>query len=153
VSKPKSLLSRFGSALVGAFDPSTGLNGRTFERTQGCWNCVHGNYERAKEKWMQKRHQDLARATGIATSSPLGEQEPRVVNIRRLVDQIDHGIFSGSLTTCTGPGVDANENPVGDFVKNNYLCHKWTGAVGASVAREGQKTDPLPMELEDKKGD
>ena len=80
----------------------------------------------------------------------MGEEDPIVKNIRRMVDNVDHGLASGNLTTCTGRGQDAKGNPVGTFVKSNYLCTNWSGRTGASVAREGQKADDLPMELEDK---
>lgn len=147
---PKSLLKSLGPSLSNAIDPETGLSGRRFERTQGCWNCVHGDFEKAKAVWKERRQADLAIAAGKAIESPLGENEPSVVNIRRMVDAIDTGIATHNLIKCTGKGVDANGNPVGDFVKSNYLCSNWSAAQGASVARAGQKADDLPMELEDK---
>lgn len=132
-------------------DPQTGLVGRRFERTQGCWNCIHGDFEEAGKFWTQKRVEDLQVATRKALESPMGEEDPQVRNIRRMTDAIDQGIRIGSLTRCRGQvGRDAQNNPVGDLVKSNYLCDKWTAKTGASVAREGQKADPLPMELEDK---
>lgn len=146
----KGLFKSLGPALSGALDPNTGLSGRTFERTQGCWNCIHGDHDKAKAVWKDRRQADLAIAARKALESPMGENDPNVVNIRRLVDAIDRGIASGTLTKCTGPGVDSNGNAVGDFVKNNYLCHQWTARQGASVARAGQKADDLPAELEDK---
>lgn len=146
----KSLLKSLGPALAGGLDPQTGLVGRRHERTQGCWNCIHGDFDAAKAYWKQKRQQDLAVATQRALESPLGEQEPSVVNIRRLVDAIDTGLATYNLTRCTGRGTDANGNPVGDFVKSNYLCSNWSARTGASIARAGQKADDLPMELEDK---
>lgn len=136
--------------LSNGLDPETGLSGRTFERTQGCWNCIHCDYDGAKNRWKEQRQRDLTVATSKALESAMGENDPAVVNIRRLVDAIDTGLATHNLTRCSGKGVDANDNPVGDFVKTNYLCRKWTAAQGASVAREGQKADDLPMELEDK---
>jgi hypothetical protein len=147
--KPK-LREFLGDALKGGFDPQTGLVGRRHERTQGCWNCKHSDFDKAKAIWKDKRQADLAIAARKALESPMGEQEPAVVSIRRMVDAIDVGLASYNLTTCTGKGVDANENPLGDYVKSNYLCHKWSAAQGASIARAGQKADDLPMELEDK---
>ena len=67
-----------------------------------------------------------------------------------MVDLVDHGIASGGLGMCLAGGVDRDGNPVGDFVKDVYLCEKWSGAQGASVARAGAAPDPLPAELEDK---
>ena len=151
--KRSSLLKTLGPALNGALDPQTGLVGRRHVRTQGCWNCKHGAgpaFDKAKEVWQGKRQQDLAKATEISIASPLGEEDPTVKNIRHMVNLVDHGLASGNLTMCTGKGRDAKGNPVGDFVKSNYLCDRWSGATGASIAREGQKADDLPMELEDK---
>ncbi len=146
----KSLLKTLGPSLAGGLDPQTGLSGRRFERTQGCWNCIHCDFKRGKEYWLDKREKDLETAVTKATASPEGENDNAVVNIRRMVAAIDQGLAFGTLTKCFGPGVDANDNPVGDFVKSNYLCRKWSAATGASIAREGQKADDLPMELEDK---
>ena len=131
-------------------DSVTGLSNRTFMRTQGCWNCKHGSYELAKSWWKDKRQKDLNEALALSMTSPLGEQDPTCKNIRRMVDMIDHGVASGGLFKCMGHGVDANDNPIGDLVKSSYLCRKWSGAQGATVAREGEKADDLPMELEEK---
>ncbi len=136
--------------LITGLDSRTGLSNRTFERTQGCWNCAHYRPETAKEWWKTKRQQDLQAALSVALESPMKEGDPQVVNTRRMVDAIDVGLATGNLGMCIGKGVDAQDNPVGDLVKSNYLCRKWTGAEGASVARAGQAADPLPMELEDK---
>jgi len=146
-----SLFGKNGKALSSEFDKVTGLNGRTFVRTQGCWNCKHGDFEVARKWWIDKRDQDLQVGVGLSLQSPLGEKDPKVVQIRRAVANIDIAMAQHALTKCTGPGVDANDNPVGDLVKREYLCRFWSAAQGASVAREGQAADPLPMELEDKK--
>lgn len=148
----KSLLKVLGPSLMGAtLDPETGLIGRRFERTQGCWNCIHGDFDGGKDYWKAKRQQDLQIAATKALESPLGEEEPVVKNIRRMVDAIDVGLATGNLIQCRGhKGRDANGNPVGDFCKSNYLCDQWSGKQGASVARDVGKSDPLPMELEDK---
>ena len=132
-------------------DSVTGLNqDRVHERTQGCWNCIHGRSDVARTYWLAKREKDLQIGIQLALESAMGEREPKVVNIRRMVALIDEGVRSGGLIKCIGPGVDANDNPVGDLVKNSYLCRNWSGAQGASVAREGQAPDLLPMELEDR---
>jgi hypothetical protein len=126
------------------------LASRTFERTQGCWSCSHFSYERARDRWFDKRQTDLALAVRIALESPLGEEDPKVVNIRRMVEAVDLGVKAHTLGCCDGTGVDKDDNPVGDLVKSTYLCRLWNGAQGASVAREGQAPDLLPMELREK---
>ncbi len=130
-------------------------NDRIFERTQGCWNCK--NKGDAKAFWSQRRQQDLKRALDIAMSSKLGENHPKVKNIKQMVDKIDHLVAAGALVTCgTGlvrPGRNAKGDPVGDLIAPNCLCGQWSGAQGASIARAGQKPDDLPEELMDKLGD
>jgi hypothetical protein len=37
----------------------------------------------------------------------------------------------------------------GDFVDHRFLCDKWSGVTGASVATEGKPLDKLPDELRD----
>lgn len=120
---------------------------RIFERTQGCWNC--SNSSSANAFWSERRLHDLTRAQGIANDSPDGEKDIKVDNIKRMVDTTDHAIASGALMRCT-KGVTANGDPVGDLVAHNYLCQKWSGMQGASIARAGQKADDLPEELADK---
>lgn len=130
-------------------------NDRVFERTQGCWNCVHGHS--AKEFWTKKRQDDLNIALRISMSSKLGENHPKVMSIRSMVDTVDHGVASQAIMRCgtnlVRPGRTANGQPVGDLVANNYLCDRWSGRQGASIARAGQGPDKLPEELADKLGD
>lgn len=123
---------------------------RIIERTQGCWNCIHFSHDLAIKKWTHKRQQDLSKGLNIAMSSPLKEDDPKVRNIRHMVDTLDKQIAAGVIGTCTNDGETAVGAPVGDFVVANYLCHKWSAAQGASIARAGQKADDLPEEVADK---
>ena len=123
---------------------------RTFERTQGCWNCTGWSRDLAKSWWSDKRQKDLEAALALSLESPLGEKDPKVADLRRMIDKVDHGVASGALGKCVGHGVATNGDPVGDLVVHNYLCSKWNGAQGASAARGGEAPDPLPAELEDK---
>lgn len=120
------------------------------ERTQGCWNCRHHSHDEAVKFWSRKRQVDLAAGLAIAMESRLGEDDPKVRNIRVMVDKLDRGIASGTIGKCLGEGETAAGEPVGDFVVTNYLCHKWSAAEGASIARAGQKADDLPEEIMDK---
>lgn len=117
---------------------------RVFERTQGCWNCKHSSS--GTQFWEERRLHDLARAKGIASGSLLGENHQKVLNIRRMVDQLDHQVAAGNLRRCT-TGRTPDGTPVGDLVAHNYLCTRWSAAEGASMARAGQKADKLPEEL------
>ncbi len=125
---------------------------RVVERTQGCWNCKHFiQGETAKAAWNSARARDLQTALGIVRENPeQGENHPKVLNIRRMVNLLDHAIAQGEAGVCGGKGVLEDGKPVGDFVASTLLCRKWSGAQGASVARAGQKADDLPMELAEK---
>lgn len=129
-------------------------NDRVFERTQGCWNCVHKRS--ATEFWTKERQRMLTKALTISMHSKLGENHPKVFNIRTAVNQTDHNVAAGLLIQCGSnlvrPGRTADGNPVGDLVSANFLCDRWSGAQGASIARAGQKADALPEELADKVG-
>lgn len=109
----------------------------------GCWSCTHWAPERGKELWKTKRLSDLATAVRLATESPDGEQAIPVVNIRRMVSQMDHAMAKPVPVF----GVCMSGHIETDFVSNSYLCDRWTGAAGASLARAGQKADTLPEEL------
>lgn len=129
---------------------------RVFERTMGCWNCF--NRADPKPVWNNRRQADLKRALDISMSSKLGENHPKCMNIKHMVNKIDHLVASKAIVSCrqglTGPiGRLPSGEPVGHFIAPNYLCDRWTAAQGASIARAGQAPDTLPEELADKLGD
>jgi hypothetical protein len=119
-------------------------------RTQGCWGCIHGGeegYERAAKLWWDKARADtLARGAGIAVESPLGENDERVKSIRRNVPLTDVQIGQKQWISCK-VGKNPDGTPVADFVASTFLCGQWSGASGASIAREGKGPDKLPQEL------
>lgn len=123
-------------------------NDRTVERTQGCWNCRHS--VSGKDAWNYHRQKLLQKAAGLVQMFPeQGEDHVTVRNIRSQVDLFDHAVAMGEARRCTnrlartGSGGD-----IGDLVAHNYLCaNGWSAAEGASIARAGQKADPLPEEL------
>lgn len=117
---------------------------RTFERTQGCWNCANGSP--AAEFWTEQRQHNLTIALGIANESALGENDQRVRNIRHMVDTADHAVAARAVVRCT-KGRQPNGDPVGDLVAHSYLCDRWVAAEGASMARAGAAPDKLPEEL------
>jgi hypothetical protein len=120
---------------------------RVHERAQGCWNCIH--MRAAKPFWNEQRQSNLQIAVGIAKDSILGENDQKVINIRRMVDYTDNLVAQALVVQCgkTPKGKTAYGDPVGDLVANAYLCDGWSGAQGASVARAGGALDKLPEEL------
>lgn len=140
----KNLKEFFASKLIGV-----GTD-RIEVRTQGCWNCIHWDPEAAAKLWWgEARAAMLARGVTLASNDPRGEAHPVVRNIREMVPKIDGSMTLGEFGTCR-MGKDPNGNPLGDFVASTYLCGTWTGKVGASVAREGEKADLLPEEVFDR---
>ena len=122
-------------------------------RTMGCWSCKHSQMERAVDTWWKEARQAfLARGAQIALNSPDGEKNERVMAIRKHVPMIDAAMTSHEWTMCD-VGVKADGTPVSGFLHVTYLCGKWTGAEGASVAREGAAPDKLPEELMERMGD
>jgi len=116
---------------------------------------MHYDTERAKGAWTERRQSDLKVALDTSLKAKRGENDVRVVNIRRMVDSLDHLIASRGAGLCVGGGETADGKPVGDFVMAAFLCHKWSGRQGASLASDG-KPDLLPEELRervDNKGD
>lgn len=132
---------------------------RVVERGQGCWNCRHWDREKAKPLWQEKRQNDLKTALNIALSLPDGEPKTaaecktqealRCFNIKKMVDSLDHLVASDHVGVCMGGGRTEDGNPVGDFVVHSFLCDRWSGVSGASLATGG-KMDDLPGELADK---
>jgi hypothetical protein len=118
---------------------------RVISSGQGCWNCKHWDQDKAKPLWTEKRQHDLTTALRIAQESRSGEQDQRVFNIRAMVNSLDHLVATKHVGVCVGGGRTANGNPVGDFVVHSFLCDRWSGVSGASLATGG-KTDPLPEE-------
>jgi hypothetical protein len=132
----------------GAFVAADMFKDRTFERARGCWSCIHWNNDQlAKGKWTLNRQQDLARALQISLNDPRGEEAPLCMNIKAMVDTMDHGVALGVWGICL-PGHSGT-----DFVHNAYLCDRWTGRQGASIATAGAKLDKLPEELKEDVGD
>lgn len=116
-----------------------GLPGRTFERTQGCWNCIHfDNGERSKTYWRnvaRPRDDQRAKAHEIAGNHKVAAE------MTSTIDTAEKAIMLGVVGICGAGKVNS------EYVANNYLCDGWTGKQGASLAREGAKPDLLPEEL------
>jgi hypothetical protein len=133
---------------------------RVIAKGQGCWNCKHWDREAAKPLWTEKRQNDLNTALNIALSLPDGEpktdeecktpQALRCFNIKSMVNSLDHLVASGHVGICTGGGRTEDDKPVSNFVVHSFLCSRWSGVAGASLARIDGKLDKLPGELADK---
>jgi hypothetical protein len=118
---------------------------RVISSGRGCWNCIHWDQDAAKPRWTAKRQSDLNTALEISLKSPKGEEDQRVFNIRAMVNSLDHLVATRHVGVCHGGGRTADGKDVGDFVTHAFLCDRWTGRTGASLATQG-KADPLPEE-------
>lgn len=131
-------------------------NERVITRNAGCWNCIF--MRDASEFWfgdktkgtLGRRDENLNRAVAIAVDSPLGENHPKVLNIRRMVEFCDSGVRAKAMIRCAGSGVNGKNEPVGELVANSFMCRKYVAATGASLAREGQRINDLPEEIREK---
>ena len=118
-------------------------NERVLTRNAGCWNCTFRRD--ATEFWFGdktkgtfgRRGENLNKATTIAVMSPQGENHPKVVNIKRMVMLCDAAVEAGTMVRCGG-GYDKSE-----LVANTFMCERYVGATGASVAREGERINDL----------
>lgn len=129
------------------FRKALGVSGlgedRVQERTQGCWNCKHWDPEKAITLWWdQTRTAWLAKAAGRAVTH--GENDMKVRGLRQTIPQIDAGMEQHVWGLCA---LNTDGGSEGLFKASTYMCDKWSGAVGASVAREGQAPDRLPAEI------
>jgi hypothetical protein len=128
--------------------PGVNSDERLVVRSQGCWNCTHFSKEKAKDLWWNEaRAAQLNRAVKLALESPLGENSMPVKNIRAMIPVIDKAIEEGRFGRCS-VGKQPDGTPVADFIEQGYMCQMWTGAEGASVAREGATLpEKLPEEV------
>lgn len=130
---------------------------RVVSRGRGCWNCIHWDRDKGKARWTRLRQNDLSRALTLALELPhepktadeatgMGQKAITFFNIKTMVDKLDHLTALGYVGACTGGGMTAHNQPVGDLVVHSYECHKWTGVSGAPTSAQGQD-GLLPEEL------
>lgn len=122
------------------------LQGRTFARSQGCYNCKHWeNGEKARGFWDQSKKRDLDLATAHEVGDPIrGRNNPQAMQIRKNVADANKMLRTGHFGICLKGQTKS------DFVQHSYLCGGWDGRDGASVARAGGALDPLPEDLKAK---
>lgn len=128
---------------------------RVLSRNSGCWNCIH--MRDATEFWfgdkskgtLGQRQVNLNRAVSLAVGHPLGENHPKVVNIKRMVQLTDEAVARKAMVRCAGGGRNA-QGEQSDLYANSFMCERWTGAAGASVARGGERINDLPEEMREK---
>ncbi len=128
---------------------------RTVNRGRGCWNCKgYNNSELARQHWGTHKLRILASFAGTASLVRLGEQEkpvPGTADAR--LDQVtswDKAVKIGVVGMCLKGARPASlGGPEGDFVEHRFLCDRWDGVQGSSIATSGKPLDKLNDELMD----
>lgn len=128
---------------------------RTFERGRGCWNCIsYENGELSRQNWGTHK---LRLNHSLSVSAPLtrlGDMEnpqPSGTDARRQqIDQMDKAVKLGVVGMCMKGARPASlGGPEGDFVEHRFLCDRWDGRQGSSLATSGKPLDKLNDELAD----
>jgi hypothetical protein len=148
---------------------------RVVERGRGCWNCIGHDHdgEATKKLWQEDKDKLLAEVFEIAAKQEHPQNfiayvdglaaDPRsitievtdsrdlqrVKSIMKTVDTMDRSVGQGAFRICFRNGAGDRG---GKYISAQYLCDKWTGMSGTSMATSGHALDKLPDELrEDKK--
>lgn len=119
------------------------LTSRTYERRQGCWNCIHGD---AGDDYL-KRVDDLE-ARNVARLSGRGlsyKVALRGAALERMVMRKKRGFAVLCTADSDITGVE------GDFVLCKHICTHWSGKQG--VHTPGSGVDKLVEELYDDMGE
>jgi hypothetical protein len=128
---------------------------RTFTRARRCGNCTAFNTgDMSHSQWNIHRQARLTDYLGSAPIGRLADMEdpnwsPAEMKDARLQDlhKMDRMIAMGIAGLCMkGPRPKADGGPDGDFCHSEYLCDRWVGVVGHSVATSGHD-DKLGEEL------
>jgi hypothetical protein len=139
---------------------------RVVERGRGCWNCTgfengllarqqwRAVHRPARERQLQARKRELVERrqaelirSPLAPTSDLDQAFNQLATQVGLLKDVDRAVTAGALGMCMVGGTAC------DFVTATFLCEKWTGRQGSSVATQGHPVDALPQELKDKLGD
>jgi hypothetical protein len=127
---------------------------RTFDRGRGCHNCVSfSNEEMSRSHWLLHKMSRLAQYKGTIGLPLLGDMEnpnaptkpdPR---LKQLHD-IERLVNTGCVGICLkGARPASMGGPEGDFIAFSFLCDRWTGREGHSLATAGRPLDKLNEEL------
>lgn len=129
------------------------MKDRTFDRGRGCWNCKSFcNDQLARDHWKAAKARDAA-TFAMTGKGPLNERlgdmeaskpDPnRILRATTLYDTVEKAILAGTVGMCLVGGAPS------EFVDHRFLCTKWTGRDGHSLATGGiaRPVDLLPDEL------
>jgi hypothetical protein len=135
---------------------------RVVERGRGCYSCKSfENGHLARQQWRLHRLALVQHfeATPPPVEAPTEREAPLpawrdvpVENSQKkreeTLKKMDHAISNGTFGMCMkGKRPASMGGPEGDFVHCAFLCDRWNGRDGASIATQGKKLDKLPGEL------
>ena len=101
--------------------------------------------KKAAEFCEQGHPSELAVEMAIAAT---GCKSPEVADAMRLAERSESHLQEYTAAVARGKiGICLKGSTEGDFVVNAYLCGKWDGVDGSSLATAGHKLDKLPEEL------
>lgn len=128
---------------------------RTFVRNRGCYSCIsYENGPLSRQHWGTHKLRLLASLDGAAPLERLGDMEnpaPSPKDARRQqIEQMDAAVKTGVVGICMKGSRPASlGGPAGDFVEHRFLCDRWDGRQGSSIATSAQPLDKLSDELAD----
>jgi hypothetical protein len=128
---------------------------RTFTRARRCANCTaFETGAMSHQQWnthRKARQDDYLKTLPISRLADMEKPDwsPNEKNDARLQQlmQMDHMIANGMAGLCMKGARSAEDGgPPGDFVHAEFLCDRWNGVEGHSVATSGHE-DKLNEEL------
>jgi len=128
---------------------------RTFTRARRCGNCV--SFETDTMSHSQWQIHRAARIADYLKTAPIGRladmenpnwtpaemKDARLQDLQKMDRMIAHGIAGLCLK---GPRPKADGGPEGNFCHSEFLCDRWIGREGHSLATHGHE-DKLGEEL------
>lgn len=133
---------------------------RVVERARGCYSCKHfENGALARRTWRRDHRpaleQHINEKAGLPPVSLDGaaldqQVADSLAPAKDMIRKMDLAVTNGVFGICMKGKRPADlGGPAGDFVHAAFLCDRWNGRDGASVATQGKKLDKLPAELRD----
>jgi hypothetical protein len=159
-NSPERITSVKPAGVVTVYDISVPANESFYGNSVLVHNCTaYENGALSRQHWATHQIRLLAALQGSAPLHRLGDMEdpnwkPGVDRERdarrKQIDQMDKAVTNGVIGMCMkGSRPEADGGPEGDFVEHRFLCDRWNGKQGSSVATSGQPLDKLNDELYD----
>jgi hypothetical protein len=127
---------------------------RTFTRNRGCYSCKSfANEELVRQHWATKRPSLLTKTLTTPLPASMAAETPSLAKdddprLKQLKD-MDRMVATGCVGICMkGSRPKEMGGPEGEFVAYAFLCDRWDGRDGHSLATAGKPVDKLNEELQ-----